>query len=165
MHVDAQRSVGERRKRRATPRIFLGVLRFEPAGNRLHGGLRLAQAHSGFEPPKTGEIEESSVLEIRLNKTLKDPRVHADGKPNLVRAGEQQCPLELRRRDPDDRVVVSVETHRPAEHIALPSKFARPKAVADHGHRIAARMLVFLRPKCPAQQSAHTQHLEIVGGN
>jgi hypothetical protein len=86
---------------------------------------------------------------------------HAQRDPDPVRPGQGKRPFESRWRDANHGEGQTVQCQRLAWQRRIRAKLVRPQAVADHDHRVGARLPVFFGQEQAAAERLDAQHVEI----
>src|SRR5512147_2698793 len=126
------------------------VLLLETGGDSREVRDGALERHAGLEPRDGVEPERAAALLVGV--------IDGEGNPD-VRVAGREC--ETRREDADDRSLASVEPDGAADGVAVGREEARPEAVAQDHHAVAA-WHVLLGGESATNRGRDAEHVEEV---
>ena len=129
---------------------------------RLEFGLSLRGADAGFQPADDEVVVARAALEPVAAGLDLFRHHHRHKHLGLIRDLRAD---EAFRRHADDGVWPAVKLYFLADDLRIAAEAAFPTAVAEHGDRMRARRLIFLRQKRATECRLHAEDVEVVAGN
>ena len=150
-------------QRGAHTRARVRVLPGELLGQGRDFGIRLLHGHARFRPRQPQQVTRVAVPQHPVRHGV-ELRRHHQRNPGFERQ-PRHAAAKLRRSHADHRQLLPVHAQCAADRARVAAESPLPKAVADHGHRIAALLIaVLLGREEPSGGWLHAQHGKVVSG-
>src|SRR4051812_20506407 len=119
--------------------IGLGICGGQPLGQSAQFRARLVDCDPRLEPHDGGgEIAAAAVIERGISRN--HLASHRNRYPEVINETNGRA-AELWRRDSNDSQLVTVQTNRLAQDLAIPLKAVLPHPVADYSNRKGSRLV------------------------
>ena len=139
--------------------VRLGIVVFQPLGDRGHLRLRLRDPQSGLQLGKA--LDPSGPAILQLVFAARKQRLHRSRRPKLERVAHARA-VESFGCYADNRVLHAVQQLCSAEDVRVSAIPLLPCLVGDHRDRMRIVPNLFFRPEAAAQKRMNTERIEIV---